>query len=43
MKHRCVVHYKLIRFAETELQVIVDATCDEAFYQSFVSMCKNSL
>ncbi len=38
-----VVHHRLTGFADTELQVIVVAPCDEALYQSSVLRCKNSL
>lgn len=32
-------HHKLIGFADTELQEIVVAQCDEALYQSSVLLC----
>ena len=38
-----VVHYKLIGFADIELQVVIVTPCVEALSQSSVLLCKNSL
>ncbi len=38
-----VVHHKFTGFADTDLQVIVVAPCDEALDQSSVLLCKKSL
>lgn len=41
-RHTTGVQHSLIGFADIKRQVIVIASCNEAFYQSSV-LCKNSL